>query len=133
MSQEKVVLAVDYGTKRLGLAVTHSSLALPLEVIEYQDPQEAIDRIAKICLEHKVSIIVLGLSENVMAEKTRNFGRILENNIDLPIDYVDETLSSSEVRKRFKHRKKHVGSRPIDHYAAALILQEWLDTKNDLE
>lgn len=128
MSQKTTVLAIDFGTKRIGLAITHATLAVPLTVIEYDDIQQAVEQIKKICHDYSVSRIVLGLSENIMAKKTHDFGLILEKEIQLPVNYVDETLSSSEVRNKFKQRNKGLGGEPIDHYAAALILEEWLDS-----
>ena len=47
----------------------------------------------------------------------------------MPIEFFDETLSSQEVEKRIQQQgiKKSVRSGPIDHFAAAIILEEWLE------
>jgi len=124
--QYSTTLAIDYGTKRIGLAISHASLAVPLEVIEYQTQDEVIARIRQICQEHQIAQLLLGISEQQMAEQTKKFGELLSSEIDLPIEYVDETLSSFEVRQKMKERgKKIIG--PIDHYAASIFLEEWLE------
>lgn len=133
----KNFLGIDYGTKRIGLAINVSSLVEPLLILNNQlsDDQpivstEAISEIAQICSAQKIETIVLGYSEALMAQKTKLFAEILKNNIDLPVVLSDETLSSHEVNRKMKEAsfslKKRQG--PIDHYAAALILEDFLET-----
>lgn len=132
----KNFLSIDYGTKRIGLAFNVATLAEPLFVIDNQLSKEqaivsaeAIETIAKICVEKKIDEIVLGLSEAEMALKIQAFAEILRNRLSLPVTLVDETLSSHEVARRMKEAafglKKRQG--PIDHYSAALILEDFLD------
>ena len=136
----KTVLGVDYGSKRIGLAISRGTLATPLLVIQNQPyfakasqgKQSPITKIKKICEEEAVEKIVMGLSENEMAEKTKIFVKKLQAAIKLPLEYFDETLSSQAVEKKLKSQsiKKSKRSGAIDHYAAAEILQEWLDANN---
>lgn len=130
-------LGIDYGTKRIGLAYNVLSLSEPLFVIDNQiDDQnpivsdDALTKIAQICLEKKIDKIVLGLSEAAMAEKIKLFAKKIQEKINLPLVMIDETLSSHEVGQRMKEAgfnlKKRQGQ--IDHYAAALILEDYLET-----
>lgn len=119
------VLAIDYGTKRIGLALSHASLAVPLEVIEYQSLEEALTRINYLCQEHGVNQLVLGISEQKMAEQTRIFRDQLIKKVNLPIEFIDETLSSHDVREKMRERGKRITG-PIDHLAASLFLEDWL-------
>ncbi len=132
----KKYLAIDYGTKRIGLAVNFSYLVEPLFVLDNNltrdEPivsQIALESIAKLCREKAIEEIVLGLSEAVMAEKTQLFAGLLQTKLALPIHLVDETLSSQEVAERLEAAAASLKKRqgPIDHYAAALILEEFLD------
>ncbi len=118
-------LAIDYGTKRIGLAISFASLAIPLEVIEYQKIEEAITRIKQVCQENEVNQLVLGISEQQMAKQTKLFSEQLTKTINLPIEFIDETLSSHDVREKMKERGKRI-SGPIDHFAASLFLEEWI-------
>jgi putative transcription antitermination factor YqgF len=118
-------LAIDYGTVRVGLAVSMASLADPLKIIP--NDEKLISKILDICKENYVEIIVVGLSENVMAEKTKDFVKLLQEKTDLPIEFTDETLSSHNVHKKLQTAKKSKRGADIDHYAAAEFLQVWLD------
>lgn len=119
------VLALDFGTKRIGVAISFGSLAEPLVVIQYDQLDQAIAQIQQLCLDHRVTQLVIGLSENQMATQTKQFGERISQICQLPIEYVDETLSSKQVLNSFKDRKKHHKG-PIDHLSASLILEEWL-------
>ncbi len=120
-------LAIDYGTKRIGLAVSQAALSEPLLVLQENNYDEILAQIKKICTQLNVEQLVLGLSEQKMADKTRRFGEKLKQDLKLPLEYVDETLSSARVKHVLKERKKLLHGRPIDHYSAALILDNWLD------
>lgn len=131
MNKKLPTLALDYGTKRVGVAISRGTLAEPLAILENSDT--LIDQIKEICEQEKVGLILVGLSENKMAEKTKTFARRLEQQINLPIEFVDETLSSYKTHEKIKksHIKKSKRAQPIDHYAAASFLEEWLETKVD--
>jgi putative transcription antitermination factor YqgF len=132
----KNFLSIDYGTKRIGLAFNVATLAEPLLVLDNQlsnqqdiVTDQAVEEIIKICAERKINEIVLGLSEAQMAVKIQAFAKILQARLALPVTLVDETLSSHEVKRRMAEAsfslKKRQG--PIDHYSAALILEDFLE------
>ncbi len=123
----KKVLAIDFGTQRIGLAINHRNLAEPLEIIGNNN--QATEKIKQITDREKVDLILVGLSENKMAQKTRDFTQELKKYITLPIEFVDETLSSKNIHQRLANSQMKLKKRqgPIDHYAAAGFLQEWLD------
>lgn len=120
-------LAIDFGTKRIGLAISVATLADPLTIIP--NDEQAIAKIKAICEKEKVKQLLIGISEQQMAEKTTQFAAKLAEAIQLPIIYVDETLSSKETHHKLStsHMKLSKKQQPIDHYAASLFLQEWLD------
>lgn len=132
----KNILGIDYGTKRIGLATNVGSFAEPLTILPNQIDQdnpiistETLDKLLEILESRKIDQIVLGISEKEMAEKIKDFAAILSEKVAIPLDLMDETLSSQEVSRKMKEAnfslKKRKGH--IDHYAAALILEEWLD------
>lgn len=125
--QTPKVLAIDYGTVRVGTAVSVATLADPLEIIP-NSPQ-LFERIVQICTDHDIEHIVVGLSENEMAEKTREFVSRLKQHVSVPVELIDETLSSYAVHQKLKTAKKSKRSGNIDHYAAAEFLQAWLDER----
>lgn len=128
----KNILAIDFGTKRIGLARSYGTLAEPLKIIPYttDKPSTAVQHIINICETENIEQIVVGISENTMAQKTQAFISLLKDSTDILVTEFDETLSSQEARKKTvkKHRNKYKNDVPVDHFAAAVFLQEWLDT-----
>jgi putative transcription antitermination factor YqgF len=120
-------LAIDFGTSRIGIAVSRASLAEPLLVLP--NDQYAIKMIKNICVAENIDKIIIGLSENEMAEKTKKFANRLKSEIDIEMEFSDETLSSQEVREKLKDLKKTKRKGAIDHYAAAEILGHWQETR----
>ncbi|MCD8485059.1 Holliday junction resolvase RuvX [Candidatus Woesebacteria bacterium] len=127
MSTDTRFLGIDYGDARIGVAVSYGTLAEPLIVL----PNDGThwDRLREISLEYKITHLVVGQSENEMAEKSRQFAQELAETLGLPLAMMDETLSSKEVDTKLRStrigKRQHRG--PIDHYAAAVILQRYLD------
>jgi len=129
----KKILAVDFGTKRIGLAINKASLAEPLFILVNND--EVLDKFKEVCEEYDVELIVVGISENKMAQKTKNFVTKLKKKLLLPIEFVDETLSSKTVQNKLQEKgiKRSKKQQAIDHYAAAVILEEWLELNSPVK
>lgn len=125
-------LAVDYGQKRIGIARSVGWLAEPVKIITQSET--AIDQIVELCKEFQIEEIVFGLSEGEMAEETQAFAQVLEQKVNLPIQFFDETLSSKEVQQMILASGKKMKDRqqPIDHFAAAHVLQQFLDGQTRL-
>lgn len=125
---DKRYLGLDYGDRRIGVAVSYGTLAEPLEIVE--KGSEATARIQTLCHQYGITDLVIGQSEGEMAEKSRTFGQQLADHLHLPLHTIDETLSSVQVHQRLHEatppgKQKYKG--PIDHYAAATLLQSFLD------
>jgi putative Holliday junction resolvase len=122
-------LGIDYGRKRIGLARSIGWMAEPMMIIH--NSEETIRQIAEICDEYGIEELVFGLSEGEMAEETKVFAKEVSEEVQLPIHYIDETMSSKEVAQLVRAAGKKMKDRqaPIDHYAAAHILQLFLDTQ----
>lgn len=122
-------MGIDYGLKKIGIAISESIIAEPLTVINVESDEDAVNKLAGFVALYKVDKIIIGISEGKMADKTRNFAKKLQGKVSCFITLHDETLStkkaqmlSLEARKRHKKRKVME-----DAYAAAVILQEYLD------
>jgi len=131
------ILGIDYGRKKIGLAFADSKLADPLVVVHGETMEELIEELKKIILKNQVEEIVVGISENEMGEESRNFSRSLSKSLRrsrlfrIPIETFDETLTTQEAQKLAIEagikRQKRKGLE--DAYAAALMLQSYLDEK----
>ncbi|PIR61481.1 MAG: Holliday junction resolvase RuvX [Candidatus Pacebacteria bacterium CG_4_10_14_0_8_um_filter_43_12] len=126
MAGKLKVLAIDFGTVRIGLALSYGTLADPLTIIP--NDNQAISYICKLIMDYQVNTVVVGISENEMAKKSQQFVDRLRQVISTPIILTDETLSTKTVRSKLAEQKKSQ-KRPVDHLAAAEFLQEWLDTQ----
>jgi len=130
-------LAIDYGNKRIGLAVCDQgeNIASPLKVI--YGKKQAIAEIPAIIKEQQVEEVVLGLPLNMddteggLVKQVRDFAEQLQQHIDIPINFHDERLSSFDAESKlgagvFTRKKK---KKRLDAVAAASILQSFIDSK----
>lgn len=127
-------LCLDYGTKRVGVAVATTPIAEPLEIIPNSTKSRddvaspyVFRRIQELIQIHAIEKIILGISEERMASQTRQFIHLLQEIVTLPIEEMDETLTSYEAYENMKPMKKSKREGDRDHYAAATILQNYLD------
>lgn len=120
-------LCIDYGLMHCGLALGNQGLAEPLETVA---TKRVLQRLQELVLIHHPSLIVIGLSEGEMAVKTKRFAQSLEQLVDIPIVFQDETLTSQEVRQEAARSgmKRSKREAKIDHLVAARILEDYLDT-----
>ena len=128
-------LAIDYGTKRTGLAICDQAetIASPLTVIQGQ--KDLIQKISEIIDAENVDAVILGLplnmdgSEGPQAELVLKFGKQLQNHLKIPVLLHDERLSSFGAAEKLTSaqytRKKK--KKRIDAIAAAEILESFLE------
>lgn len=129
------ILCLDYGTRRIGVALATTPLAEPLVIIPNVTKtasdivtSHAIDAILRLIDQHMIALVVVGISEETMAAKTRQFIETLATYTSIPIEEMDETLSSYQTYAQMQTMKKSKRDGHRDHYAAANILQNYLDT-----
>lgn len=134
-------MAIDYGTKAIGLAVS-DELRLtvrPLTTVR-RGKKSYAQVIAEICAliaEHEIATLVVGLPLNMdgtrseMTARVESFLADLRRRLAIPIALVDERLTSYEAEQIL--RQMGVGERErrarSDEYAAVLILQDYLDAQ----
>ena len=124
------ILGLDYGTKRIGVALAATSLAEPLTIIP--NNSHAFKTIQSLVNHQQIDLVIIGLSEGNMAQKTRNFADQLQPIINVPIKFFDETLTSQETSLKLLHLRRRARSLPQDAYQAALILQRFLDSQANM-
>jgi len=124
------ILGIDLGLKKTGLAIAVGPLAEPLEVVHHKSEEQLIFRVLHLISKHRVEKLVLGLSENKMAAVQKNFAAKLKEKTNLPVNLIDETLTTKDAQRfsieagiKRKKRKKLE-----DAFAAALLLQNYLNS-----
>ena len=133
-------LGIDFGTKRVGLALSDRSnmIASPYRTLNYVSEKDLITQLETIVTKNDIEILVLGLPINMKGEdtaqtmKVRNFKEILST-LRIPIVYEDERLSSvSAINSLMLQNVKTGHNKPeIDKTAAAIILQQYLDKNSN--
>lgn len=125
------IIGIDFGETNMGLAIAYGPIAEPHKVIR---PDQIEESIALLHQQEPIGCIVIGLSENRTAERTTAFAEQLFQKLLIPIYFHDETLSTQEVDLRLikAGMKQSKRRQPTDHYVAAYLLQEFIDTYNHL-
>ena len=133
------VLAIDHGTKRMGIALSDPSgiVATPLEYVPAEPFVGFLARLKELIREKEVALILIGMPRNMdgsygpAAAKVQEFVAVLKENIAVPIRTWDERLTSAQANRfllqadvRRKDRKEKV-----DKAAAAILLQSFLDSR----
>jgi len=130
------VLGIDFGEKRLGLALSDESrtLASPFAVYERKDIQSDLRFLSDLIFRYQITEIVLGLPLNMdgslgpKAQQVLEFKRALEESLKLPVHTFDERLTTAEAERALLEanmsRRKRKAKR--DALAAVLILQGYL-------
>ena len=132
-------LGLDVGRKRIGVAGCDGTglIATGLTTIECQSFNSVVAQLQYIVQERQVQVLVVGLpytmsgSLGFQARQVQKFGQRLVKALNLPLEYVDERLTSFQA-EQLLHAENISPSRNkglIDRKAAALILQQWLDER----
>ncbi|HWX19050.1 MAG TPA: Holliday junction resolvase RuvX [Candidatus Binatia bacterium] len=133
------ILAIDYGRKRLGLAISDPLrlTARPLATWIRSNRRHDLARLRRLCREQEVSLIVMGWplqlagTQGEMASEAGRFAERLRADLGIAVELVDERLSSWEAEQTLtetqggKSRSRDRKQR-LDEVAAAVILRDYL-------
>jgi putative Holliday junction resolvase len=139
-TREQTLLAFDFGSKRIGIALgqTLTQTARPLDTIQRRNKEADWEAIAALIVSWKPDALVVGLplaedgSEQDMSILARRFMQQLEQRFGLPVHAVDERYSSMEAEARLKEMPKApkyaspAWKAAVDGIAAQVILEAWL-------
>ena len=130
-------LAIDYGQKRTGIAVSDSggSMAFPRRTIQMRTREAFFEELLALLEAEAPDALVIGLPVNLDGEETlttrhtRNFAKNLKKKTPLPIFWMEEALSSfeAEIDLRQAGRSAAKSRAVLDQQAAVRILQSFLD------
>lgn len=134
------VLGIDPGKRRVGLALSDpgGSVASPLTVLEVRGVQALLEAIATVVAEHGVERLVVGYPLNMdgsagpAARAAGRLARALEDRLGLPVELMDERLSSVGAGRAMRAaglKARQIRGR-LDPVAACLVLQAYLDRRN---
>ena len=134
------ILSIDYGLKRIGLAISDESrsFAFPCGVIENKNFHFVLLNIKKIIDEKNINLVIVGMPYNMNKENTtksevmvlvEKFVNKLQESINIPVETIDERLSSFSAEEKLKESglSAKKSKKFIDTEAARLILEEYLN------
>jgi putative Holliday junction resolvase len=135
--EKRRVLALDVGTKRIGLAVTDELgiTAQPLETLIRQNKRKDLAALKELVEELQITDIVIGMplrmsgESGTQAEKVKTFADELRKQLAQPIHFYDERLTSAEANRMLNEAGMTRLDRKgvVDQMAAVLILQGWME------
>jgi putative holliday junction resolvase len=133
-------LGLDVGGKRIGVAGCDGlgMMATGITTIWRTSFSEDLAQLSEIIKERSVEILVIGLPYTMdgkigsQAKQVQKFGRRVSAALEIPIEYVDERLTSYAAEEMMKAANISVSQNKgtIDRIAAAVILQQWLDLRD---
>lgn len=132
------ILAVDYGTKRIGLAVTDSDrhFVFPRDTLQRSTLAADLDHLRAVIQDDRIALIVIGFplnangSEGPMAKAVRAFQDLLSKELQKPVRLFDERYTSLEAEERLREQyPKDTRKRRAlrDRAAASIILKGYLE------
>lgn len=134
------ILAIDYGSRRMGLAVSDplGITAQGLETLERKNKRSDFARLERVLREYHVLEIVLGKplrmsgEEGTQSRKAAEFAEELRRRFQLPVHLWDERLTSSEANRLLREAEVSLEkrARAVDRMAATLILQSFLQARS---
>jgi putative Holliday junction resolvase len=125
------IAAIDYGRKRIGVALSDERkiIALPYKVVE-----GGLSALVALLLPLKLEKVLVGLplllsgKKGEMALEVEKFAQALGERLSVPIELIDERLSSRQVERELEALERKKRSAYLDTGAACLLLQTYLDT-----
>ncbi|MBE9208261.1 Holliday junction resolvase RuvX [Nostoc sp. LEGE 06077] len=139
MKQYISALGLDVGSKRIGVAGCDRTglIATGIMTVERSSFERDVEQFQNIVNERQVEILVVGLPYSMdgtlgfQARHVQKFANRLGKALKLPIEYVDERLTSYQAEQMLiaENLSPSRNKGLIDRKAAALILQQWLDTR----
>jgi putative Holliday junction resolvase len=134
------VAGIDYGTVRIGVAITDArrTMASPVESYTRRDARQDADHFRRLATEDALTLFVVGLPvhldgrESRKSEEARRFGQWLTEITGVPVQFYDERFTTTEAQHvlsdaqmRGRRRKQRV-----DMLAAQIMLSAWLESSD---
>jgi putative holliday junction resolvase len=133
------ILAVDYGRKRIGLALSDElqMTARPLATITRTNRENDLRTLREICRENGVTRIVVGQPLHMngetspMSDEAARFAARLEKRLGITVELLDERLTSWEAQRTLAHSRAAGQRKAVDDVAAAVLLRDYLERSRE--
>ncbi|MFA6897517.1 MAG: Holliday junction resolvase RuvX [Patescibacteria group bacterium] len=132
-----IILGIDYGNKRIGLALSDPEEKLARRFFTLINSPEVISNLEKIVKDERVEKIVIGFpvgfsGKSEQTRRVEEFIVIFQENIKIPVIKVNEVLTSKMAEKNLRQNGVKNIKEILDQEAARIILQDYLDFPHEL-
>lgn len=134
------ILAIDYGSKRVGLAVSDPMRVIAQGAGTHENDATLLERLARFAREEEIALIVVGMpyapdgGVSAKGVEIQRFIELLRNLVHVPIETWDESFSSVRAHQAFREtgmkRKQRREKYRVDEMAARLMLQEYMESND---
>ena len=130
-------LGIDYGDRRIGIALSDPMQIITKPFVTLKNDKEFLDKLKEIIKEKEIETVVVGYPIGMKGQITKQTEKVevfitqLKSTLDLEVVRVDERLSSVSAENILKQQGVKTGHNKsmIDDTSAAIILQEYIDSK----
>lgn len=123
-------LGIDFGLRRIGLAISEGELASPWQILAVKNFSDAVEKTVKIIQDNNFDKVIIGLPEGKMGQNVRGFIKALKKR-GVEVETADETLSSKRaIEVMIEQGVRQKSRQEEDAYSAAEILQGFLDSRS---
>jgi len=129
MATPQYILAIDYGDKRVGVAIAQIVARLPRPLTTLQNSETLLNDIKKLVEQEDAGLIIVGLPRGMdggyteQTKKAEAFALALQGILMVPVELADETLTSVDAESSLGNKAYDKGD--VDALAASLILERY--------
>ncbi len=132
--EDKTIIALDVGTKRIGVARANSIALIAEPLLTLDNDKDLFKNISTIIKEQNAKLLVIGMPNNLEGNQTQQtkytdeFVKDLSKTISIPVAVQNEALSSVIARDRLSIRKTNYDKSEVDSMAASVILESFIES-----
>jgi|SRR3989344_9622031 len=130
-SNPRTIIALDYGEKRIGIAIGNTASRLPSPLMTLANNENTLQALTELLGQHNADALVVGVPRGLKGQETpqtlliREFIELLKKSFSVLIYSQDEDLSSVRAEKELKERKIRYNKQSVDALAATYILEDF--------
>lgn len=131
-SQAVCILALDIGSKRIGVARALLAVPIARPLLTLDRPETFVDDIVRLVAAEQAGAVVVGLPRGLEGQDTeqtrlvRSFADELSGSLTVPLHFIDEALTSAQAERELTSRAKPYAKGDVDALAATYILEDFL-------
>lgn len=128
-SPQMKILGVDFGLKKIGLAISEGELAFPLSSLIIKSLDDGVKKITEVVAKEQIGVVILGRPDGEISQKVDKLANLLQK-MGVKVELADETLSTQNAKQAmFKMGISQKKRRDDNAVSAAIILQGYLDER----